>query len=161
MQRYAATLRSGRSQLTLRSLRCPDRRCKLLRGAQPSIQRQRNAQDEVEQHDPNSEPVSPLQQYTQAFLQAGMKAPDTVRRVSEYVKDEPEQDSESLYMHERLVAIEHPAYPAPVRVAISGNSGIGKSTLFNATLGLTTLCPTVSDCYRSSIDAACLISTVE
>lgn len=113
MQRYAATLRSGRSQLTLRSLRCPDRRCKLLRGAQPSIQRQRNAQDEVEQHDPNSEPVSPLQQYTQAFLQAGMKAPDTVRRVSEYVKDEPEQDSESLYMHERLVAIEHPAYPAP------------------------------------------------
>jgi len=95
------------------------------------------------------EPVPPLQQYTQAFLQAEKKASDTVRRVSEYVKDEPEQDSESLYMHERLVAIEHPAYPAPVRVAISGNSGIRKSTLINATLGLPTLCPTVSDARQS------------
>ncbi|KAF3038386.1 hypothetical protein E8E11_002072 [Didymella keratinophila] len=107
--------------------------------------------DEAEQHDPNSEPVPPLQQYTQAFLQAEKKASDTVRRVSEYVKDEPEQDSESLYMHERFVTIRHPAYPATVRVAISRNSGIGKSTLINATLGLPTLCST------SDTDAGTLV----
>jgi predicted GTPase len=88
----------------------------------------------------------------QAFLQAETKASDTVRKVSEHVKDEPEQDSESLYMHERLVAIEHPAYPAPVRVAISGNSGIGKSTLINAILGLPELCPTVSAPLQYSLD---------
>jgi predicted GTPase len=53
-------------------------------------------------------------------------------------------------MHERLVAIEHPAYPAPVRIAISGNSGIGKSTLINAILGLLMLCPTVSQCFHNA-----------
>lgn len=103
--------------------------------------------DDTEQHDPNAEKVPPLQQYMHAFTQAEIKAFDTVQKVSQHVADEPEQDSESLYMHERLTAIEKPAYPPPLRIAISGNSGIGKSTMINAILAIPSLCPTVSDGY--------------
>jgi putative protein kinase ArgK-like GTPase of G3E family len=100
-------------------------------------------QEEDEQHDPNSEPVPPLPQYQPAFAQAETVASATIHKVSMHVADEPDPDSESMYMHERLVAIEHPAYPSPVRVAISGSSGIGKSTMINAIFGFP-LCPTVS-----------------
>ena len=100
-------------------------------------------QEEDEQHDPNSEPVPPLPQYQSAFTQAETVASATIHKVSMHVADEPDQDSESMYMHERLVAIERPAYPSPVRVAICGSSGIGKSTMINAIFGFP-LCPTVS-----------------
>ena len=100
-------------------------------------------QDEDEQHDPNSESVPPLPQYMPAFAQAETVASATIHKVSEHVADEPDPDSESTYMHERLVAIERPAYPSPVRIAISGSSGIGKSTMINAIFGFP-LCPTVS-----------------
>lgn len=100
--------------------------------------------DETEQHDPDTEMVPILQQYMPAFAQAECKAYDTVQRVSQHVADEPDQDSESLYMHERVTAIERPAYPPPLRIAISGSSGIGKSTMINAILAVPTLCPTVN-----------------
>ena len=100
-------------------------------------------QEEDEQHDPNSEPVPPLPQYQPAFAQAETVASATIHKVSMHVADEPDQDSESMYMHERLVTIERPAYPSPVRVAICGSSDIGKSTMINAIFGFP-LCPTVS-----------------
>jgi uncharacterized protein YmfQ (DUF2313 family) len=69
--------------------------------------------DESEGHEPGSEPIPPPQQYMSAFHQAETKTLETVQKVSQHVADEPDQESEALYMYERLVAIEKPAYTLP------------------------------------------------
>lgn len=99
--------------------------------------------DDTTSHEPTSEPVPHLKQYTYAFAEAERLIRRLVRNVHDHILREEEQDAESAYMAERTISVESPAYSPPYVVGISGNSGIGKSTLINATLGLLSLCPTV------------------
>ncbi|KAH6632985.1 hypothetical protein C7974DRAFT_452112 [Boeremia exigua] len=98
-------------------------------------------EEETTCHDPDSEPVPPLVQYTPAFAEAEALIRSLVRNIHGHILKE-EQDSESTYIAERTIAVESPAYSPAYVVGISGNSGIGKSTLINAILGIISLCPT-------------------
>lgn len=99
--------------------------------------------DQVTQYDPACEKLPPLPQYTSEFSDAERLVTELVRKVHQSVLQDSEQDAESTYMCERLSAVEKPSYSTPLVMGILGNSGVGKSSLMNAVLGVEGLCPTV------------------
>ena len=95
-------------------------------------------------------------QYTPAFAKIERLVQLTIRDVHGHILNEEERDAESTYMAERAIAVEEPAYSPAYIVGISGSSGISKSTLINAILGVSSLCPTVRptnpDLYHRQTD---------
>ncbi|KAF1952573.1 hypothetical protein CC80DRAFT_176931 [Byssothecium circinans] len=87
-------------------------------------------------HSPASEPLPQLPAYHDAFPKAEKMSMGIVRKLQETVIMSGEEDHESKYMQDCLAQIAAPTNPGLRMLCLSGNCGVGKSSLINAILGV-------------------------
>jgi len=96
--------------------------------------------DDEEWHDPGSEPVPPLPQYMLVFAHPQRPFDKSRSTLQTTLNRTPSPNTCTKDWLQSNIPLISP----PIRIAISGNSGLGKSTMIYVMLGIPTLCPTVS-----------------
>ncbi|KAK3082167.1 hypothetical protein LTS18_000097 [Coniosporium uncinatum] len=97
-------------------------------------------------YNPDTEPLPQGGMYGKHFKDAEAKATELVGSLYGFIRNSQYRDDEIAKLQDELKAIEFPQYPADVRVAVIGNSGVGKSSLINSVLGVDKLISTAGKC---------------
>lgn len=92
--------------------------------------------DLVPPHDPDSEPLPDLPMYHPSVREVELLSSQLMSEIQYLIENAAYKDAETEYLLEQSKDLEHPPHESHVlRIALTGDAGMGKSSLMNSMLG--------------------------